>query len=137
MILKSSFPALTSRDVYKRQIKGNKKIIGIDLTGSEDKESGWAYMVANRVNCRRIRSDSELIESIKQYNPDIVSIDSPLAYPKGRCCARKECECSKYGIMRSSERMLRHFGITVYPCLIAVSYTHLDVYKRQYHVLRL
>ncbi|MDY3745734.1 MAG: PHP domain-containing protein, partial [Lachnospiraceae bacterium] len=99
-------------------IKGNKKIIGIDLTGSEDKESGWAYMVANRVNCRRIRSDSELIESIKQYNPDIVSIDSPLAYPKGRCCTRKDCECSKYGIMRNSERMLRHFGITVYPCLI-------------------
>lgn len=99
-------------------IKGNKKIIGIDLTGSEDKESGWAYMVANHVKCRRIKSDNELIESIKQYNPDIVSIDSPLAYPKGRCCTRKDCECSKYGIMRTSERMLRHFGITVYPCLI-------------------
>ena len=99
-------------------IKGNKRIIGIDLTGSEDKESGWAYMVANGVRCRRIKSDSELIESIKQYDPDIVSIDSPLAYPKGRCCSRKDCECSKYGIMRDSERMLRHFGITVYPCLI-------------------
>lgn len=99
-------------------IKGNKRIIGIDLTGSEDKESGWAYMVANRVRCKRIKSDSEIIESIKQYNPDIVSIDSPLAYPKGRCCSRKDCDCSKYGIMRNSERLLRHFGITVYPCLI-------------------
>ena len=99
-------------------IKGNKKIIGIDLTGSEDKESGWAYMIANRVKCRRIKSDRELVESIKQYNPDVVSIDSPLAYPKGRCCSQKDCECSKYGIMRTSERMLRHFGITVYPCLI-------------------
>ena len=99
-------------------IKGNKRIIGIDLTGSEDKESGWAYMVANRVRCRRIKSDGELIESVKQYNPDIVSIDSPLAYPKGRCCSGKDCECSKYGIMRNSERLLRHFGITVYPCLI-------------------
>ena len=58
------------------------------------------------------------MESIKQYNPDVVSIDSPLAYPKGRCCSQKDCECSKYGIMRTSERMLRHFGITVYPCLI-------------------
>lgn len=99
-------------------IKGNIKVIGIDLTGSEDKESGWAYMVANQVRCRRIKSDEEIIESVKQYNPDIVSIDSPLAYPKGRCCARKDCECSKYGIMRNSEKMLRHFGITVYPCLI-------------------
>lgn len=99
-------------------IKGYKSIIGIDLTGSEDKESGWAYMKGNRVSCRRIKSNKELIESIKQLNPDIISIDSPLAYPKGRCCSRKDCECSKYGIMRKSERMLRHFGITVYPCLI-------------------
>lgn len=99
-------------------IKGNKKIIGIDLTGSEDKESGWAYMVGSHARCRRIKSDSDLIESVKHYNPDIVSIDSPLAYPKGRCCTRKDCKCRKYGIMRNSERMLRHFGITVYPCLI-------------------
>ena len=78
-------------------IKGNKRIIGIDLTGSEDKESGWAYMVANRVRCRRIKSDGDLIESVKQYNPDIVSIDSPLAYPKGRCCSGNEYTAFKYG----------------------------------------
>lgn len=99
-------------------IKGDKKVIGIDLTGSEEKESGWAYMVANRVQCRRIKTDKELLELVKKYEPDIVSIDSPLAYPEGRCCTKKDCECSKYGIMRKSERMLRHFGITVYPCLI-------------------
>ena len=99
-------------------IKGKKGIIGIDLTGSESKESGWAYMNGTSVKCKRIKSDSELIESVKKYNPDIVSIDSPLAYPIGRCCTKKDCTCSKYGIMRSSERMLRHFGITVYPCLI-------------------
>lgn len=99
-------------------IDGKKRIVGIDLTGSEEKESGWAYMVGTQVSCRRIKSDRELIESIVELKPDVVSIDSPLAYPKGRCCAKKDCACSKYGIMRKSERMLRHFGITVYPCLI-------------------
>lgn len=99
-------------------INGDKKIIGIDLTGSEDKESGWAYMVGNNVRCRRIKTDAELIDTVQKLNPDVVSIDSPLAYPKGRCCSKKECECSKYGIMRKSERLLRHFGVTVYPCLI-------------------
>ena len=99
-------------------ISGEKSVIGIDLTGSEDKESGWAFMCGKYTQCRRIGTDSELIESIIRINPTIVSIDSPLAYPKGRCCARKECDCSKYGIMRESERLLRHFGITVYPCLI-------------------
>lgn len=99
-------------------LQGKKTIIGIDLTGSEDKESGWAYMSGSYAECQRIKSDSEIIESVVKLKPDIVSIDSPLAYPKGRCCSRKDCKCSKYGIMRESERMLRHFGLTVYPCLI-------------------
>ena len=98
--------------------EGKKRIIGIDLTGSEDKESGWAHMVGDSVECRRIKTDAELIRTVIDLKPDVVSIDSPLAYPKGRCCFQKDCECSKYGIMRKSERLLRHFGITVYPCLI-------------------
>lgn len=99
-------------------INGNLKIIGIDLTGSEKKESGWAYMQADSVKCRRIKTDNEIIESVMQLKPNVISIDSPLAYPRGRCCSKKTCKCSKYGIMRNSERLLRHFGITVYPCLI-------------------
>ncbi len=99
-------------------LEGKKRIIGIDLTGSEDKESGWAYMTGEYVECRRIKTDAELISTVVDLKPDVVSIDSPLAYPKGRCCFQKDCECSKYGIMRKSERLLRHFGITVYPCLI-------------------
>ncbi len=99
-------------------IQGKKRIVGIDLTGSEKKESGWALLTGQWAECRRIKTDEELIKSICRLKPDIVSIDSPLAYPRHRCCARKDCECSKYGIMRESERMLRHFGITVYPCLI-------------------
>lgn len=99
-------------------LQGKKRIIGIDLTGSEDKASGWSYMIGEHAECRRIKTDAELIDSVIEFNPDVVSIDSPLAYPRHRCCVRKDCECSKYGIMRQSERMLRHFGITVYPCLI-------------------
>lgn len=99
-------------------LQGKKRIIGIDLTGSEEKESGWSYLAGEHAQCRRIKTDAELIETVIDLKPDIVSIDSPLAYPKNRCCARKDCECSKYGIMRQSERLLRHFGITVYPCLI-------------------
>ena len=99
-------------------MNGTSRIIGIDLTASEDKESGWAYLQGNYAECRRIATDAELIHSVEELKPDVVSIDSPLAYPKGRCCARKDCECSKYGILRESERMLRHFGIHVYPCLI-------------------
>ena len=99
-------------------LDGRKRIIGIDLTGNEDKESGWAYLTSEYAECRKIGTDAELIKTVTDLKPDVVSIDSPLAYPRGRCCSRKDCTCSQYGIMRESERLLRHFGITVYPCLI-------------------
>lgn len=99
-------------------IQGKKTVIGIDLTGTEEKASGWSYLAGRQAQCRRIRTNQEIIDSIKQLKPDIVSIDSPLTYPRGRCCADKNCKCSRYGIMRNSEHLLRHLGITVYPCLI-------------------
>lgn len=120
----TSIIARCKKDFYyyfrnnKNILEGKETVIGIDLTGSESKESGWAYMAGEYVECRRIKTDAELISTVVSLHPTIVSIDSPLAYPRGRCCSRKECECNKYGIMRESERMLRHFGITVYPCLI-------------------
>lgn len=102
----------------KEIMEGTRRIVGIDLTASEEKESGWAYLQGNYAKCKRIATDEDIIQSVEELRPDIVSIDSPLAYPKGRCCARKNCECSKFGILRESERMLRHFGIHIYPCLI-------------------
>lgn len=90
----------------KNIINGESKVIGIDLTGSEEKESGWALLKGPVTKCRRIKTDSELIQSIKDASPDIVSIDSPLAKPFNG------------GIMRESELLLRHFGVYVYPCMI-------------------
>ena len=102
----------------KAIINGEATIIGIDLTGSEDKESGWAFLKGNYSITRRIASDAELISTIEQFCPDIVSIDSPLAYPKGRISASKTEPDAKYGIFRECERLLRHFGVHVYPALI-------------------
>ncbi len=99
-------------------IDGEATIIGIDLTSKEDKESGWAYLKGKEVKTRRVATDAELISSIEQIHPDIVSIDSPLAYPKGRVSTSKTSPDAKYGIMRECERLLRHFGINVYPALI-------------------
>lgn len=99
-------------------MNGSMTVIGIDLTSKESKPSGWAYLRGPVAECHRVGSDDALVQSVEALNPDVVSIDSPLAYPRGRCCARKDCTCSKFGTMRESERMLRHFGIDVYPCLI-------------------
>lgn len=105
-------------DANKDIRSGRFSVVGIDLTGSERKASGWCYLRKNETMCNRVYTDEEIMESITHWQPDIISIDSPLAYPKGRDCYRKDCPCSKFGIMRESERMLRHFGVPIYPCLI-------------------
>lgn len=96
----------------------DSSVIGIDLTGSENKPSGWAVLTGNRAVTKQICSDDELITESLKYNPKIISIDSPLSYPEGRCCTKPDCECKKYGITRYCERLMSSFGIHSYPCLI-------------------
>ncbi|MDR1089898.1 MAG: PHP domain-containing protein [Prevotella sp.] len=99
-------------------MSGDYKVVGIDLTGSENKPSGWALLSGKRAVTKQIKSDAELINATLKAMPDLVSIDSPLTLPKGRCCTNETCSCSEYGITRHCERMLMKFGIGVYPCLI-------------------
>lgn len=104
----------TNKDI----MLGNKGVIGIDLTGSENKPSGFAVMYGKNVKTDMLYSDEDLIQASLKHNPSVVSIDSPLSYPAGRCCAKSTCDCKKYGITRYCERLLSSFGIGVYPCLI-------------------
>lgn len=97
---------------------GRSSVVGIDLTGSESKPSGWAVLNGNRAITKPICSDDELIKESLKYNPKVISIDSPLSYPEGRHCTDPQCECRKFGITRYCERLLSSFGIGVYPCLI-------------------
>jgi len=97
---------------------GRIKTIGIDLTGSEEKPSGFAVLSGTVAETFPILTDDEMVEHISDVKPDIISIDSPLSLPMGRCCGDKNCECAKHGIMRYCELTLKRFGIGVYPCLI-------------------
>ena len=99
-------------------INGSLKVVGIDLTSSEKKASGFAVLSGTAVETVTVLTDDEMVKRISEIKPSVISIDSPLSLPEGRCCFDKNCECSKYGIMRQCELLLRHFGIGVYPCLI-------------------
>jgi len=99
-------------------ISGKMKVIGIDLTGSEEKPSGFTVLSGTNVQTSLVLNDDEIVEQVKKTNPKIISIDSPLSLPENRCCADKNCDCAENGIMRHCELLLRHFGIGVYPCLI-------------------
>lgn len=87
------------------------RIVGIDLTGSEKRATGWALMVGADATTKSIRTDDELISATLAAKPDLVSIDSPLSIPEG------------YGspsvpIYRKCELALKRMGISVFWCLL-------------------
>lgn len=92
--------------------------VGIDLTGSERRASGVCVLSGKHVDLRLIKSDEDIIRTVERAEPEIISIDSPLSLPEGRCCVSDDCGCRQFGIMRECERILKRRGINVYPCLI-------------------
>lgn len=97
----------------------NLRIVGIDLTGSEQRPTGWSSLVGGEAATKLIRSDQDLIQETLAVKPDIVSIDSPLSLPKGRLrVTNDDPGRKKFGIMRECERTLKKRGVNVYPCLI-------------------
>ena len=92
--------------------------VGIDLSGSEERKSGFCILRENNAYLDVVKTDDEIISKTISVKPTVISIDSPLSLPKGRCCVEDSCECRKYGITRECERILKRRGINVYPCLI-------------------
>jgi len=95
------------------------RIVGIDLTGSEERSSGWGLLDGNTASTKQLHSDEELIEATLEADPSLVSIDSPLSLPEGRNQVEDADPArEEHGIMRECERTLKRRGINVYPCLI-------------------
>lgn len=92
--------------------------VGIDLTGSEQKASGVCTLGGKQASLDLLKTDDEIATWVAKANPAVVSIDSPLGLPRGRCCADDSCPCRVHGIMRECERILKRRGVNVYPCLI-------------------
>ena len=81
--------------------------VGIDLTGSQIKPSGWALLDGSRATTALLRTDAELLAATLAANPAIVSLDSPLGLPR-----------KPGSILRDAERELMALRIGVYPCLL-------------------
>ncbi len=94
------------------------KVVGIDLRASEERPTGWALLKGNWAETRLIKTDKDLVKETVEAAPDIISIDSPLGIPLGRCCTKESCRCRAQGILRECERILWKRGVRVYPCLL-------------------
>jgi predicted nuclease with RNAse H fold len=92
------------------------KIVGIDLAGVESKPTGFCILDENlNTKTKILFEDKEIIKEVEKVKPKVVSIDAPLALPKGRCCLRKTCKCRKFGHFRKCDLELRKMGIKFFP----------------------
>lgn len=99
--------------------KQSLKVVGIDLTGSEGKPSGWCILDNDLAETKCIGTDEDLINETLKVKPDLVSIDSPLSIPFGRIHVSDDDPGRyEFGIMRYCERLLKKRGVNVYPSLI-------------------
>ena len=95
------------------------RIVGIDLTGSERRGSGWCLLNGAVAEISTKFTDDEMFDAVVAARPDLVSIDSPLSLPFGRnSVSDNDPTRAEFGIMRRCERTLKRRGINVYPSLL-------------------
>ena len=112
-------PPARFADLFGGTAAGAARIVGIDLTGSEARGSGWCFLDGSRAETTVLFTDDEILDKTIKARPHLVSIDSPLCLPRGRTSVDDADPArDEFGIMRESERELKRRGVNVYPCLI-------------------
>ncbi|WP_448583776.1 DUF429 domain-containing protein [Thermocrinis sp.] len=84
------------------------KVLGIDLAGSEKRNSGVAYLEDKKITCFVLHKDEEILAISKNFSH--IFIDAPLSLPKGR----KSIE-ERGPHLRTCDLMLRERGIKFFP----------------------
>lgn len=102
----------TARVQPPQLIPPGSRVVGIDLTAGE-KATGVAVLDSFTVETSSVMTDEDIVDYIRQHQPEIVSIDSPLGLPGGGTSIDV-----KAGIVRVAEYDLGSVGISAYPALI-------------------
>jgi uncharacterized protein YprB with RNaseH-like and TPR domain/predicted nuclease with RNAse H fold len=106
-------------DLFQGTPAETATVVGLDLTGSAERPSGFSVMRGKQAETAVIGDDDAILRAVIDAQPDLVSIDSPLCLPVGRSRVTDDDPArDKAGIMRVSERILKRRGINVYPCLL-------------------
>jgi len=88
-----------------------KPIIGIDLAGSERRNTGWVVLYGKKFDFGIAHTDEELLAIVKKYKIKKAIIDAPLSLPAGRKSIEKRSEHH----FRECDMLLRKEGIRFFP----------------------
>ena len=90
------------------------KVVGIDLAGSEKRNTGFCQMEGNRAEVSVLHTDEEILQALGQ-GVKVAAIDAPLSLPRGRCCLRDDCPCVGKAHFRVCDLELRAMKIKFFP----------------------
>ena len=92
------------------------KVAGVDLAGSPTRPTGFCILDTGLyAKTKLLYKDEEIVDEILAVKPTIVSIDAPLALPRGRCCLKDDCQCRKAGHLRECDKVLLKLKIKFFP----------------------
>ena len=91
-----------------------KKVVGIDLAGSERRPTGICVLQERKANVWVVHTDREILEAVGDGS-QVVAIDAPLSLPRGRCCLRDDCPCVGRAHFRACDLELRRMKIKFFP----------------------
>lgn len=77
-------------------------MLSIDLAGSQERNSGYAYFERGKIKCGILKRDEEILRLADRLNVKIVGIDAPLSWPK-------------HGKLRQCELLLKKMKIRFFP----------------------
>jgi len=85
--------------------------MGVDLAGSEKRNTGWAILKDRKFQSGVIHTDKQIISLIKIHKVKKVLVDAPLTLPKGR----KSIDKKDDNHFRECDLKLRKEGIRFFP----------------------
>src|SRR5512137_444805 len=91
-----------------------KKVVGIDLAGSERRPTGICVLVGRKGSVWVVDTDREILEAVGE-GTQVVAIDASLSLPRGRCCLRDDCPCVGRAHFRGCDLELRRMKIKFFP----------------------
>ncbi len=86
-------------------------IIGLDLAGVETRPTGFCTLTGMKAKTCLIYKDQDIIQKVKESNPQVVAIDAPLCLPPGRRTIEEKTSIH----LRESDRELLKMGIKLFP----------------------
>jgi len=82
-------------------VNSSYRFVGLDLAARPERPTGWAVVDERLCLCmepEEIFSDKEIMDKLKEVNPEWIGIDAPLTFPRGK--------------MRLCDKELRKFGFS-------------------------